>query len=113
MHTVEECDLSECFIDIIEKSNTNIWKTELTVNDKPLICKIDTGAQCNVISKKLYDKLQLSEVAKLEKVKSKLVAFSGNELRVLGQITVVAEYKYKNKFVPIKFHVVDTQSPPV
>lgn len=46
--------------------------------------KLDTGAQCNVISKSLADRCE----AKTEQSRTKkLITFSGNEMNVLGDDT--------------------------
>uniref|UniRef100_H3BCC1 Peptidase A2 domain-containing protein n=1 Tax=Latimeria chalumnae TaxID=7897 RepID=H3BCC1_LATCH len=70
--------------------------------------KVDTGAQCNVISKYLCERLS---VEKLQKSKAKLVSFSGPQIRVVGKITVLAQFK--EKFYPVTFQVVDVMVTPV
>uniref|UniRef100_H3AXF3 ribonuclease H n=1 Tax=Latimeria chalumnae TaxID=7897 RepID=H3AXF3_LATCH len=70
--------------------------------------KIDTGAQCNVISKCLCERLS---VEKLQKSKAKLVSFSGHQIKVVGKITVLAQFK--GKFYPVAFQVADAMITPV
>ena len=50
---------SDFFIDMVNSVDTKIdtdhWKVTLRINDKNVSCKIDSGVQCNVLPKNLYD----------------------------------------------------------
>ena len=54
----------------------NVWEVTLTVNSLVLSFKIETGAQCNVISKTAYNFVSKSS---LTKSNAKLVAFGGHK----------------------------------
>ena len=70
-----------------------------------LTFKIDTGAQCNVMSSKTYDHITQQP---LMKSKAKLVAFGGRRLTSRGKGTLLC--KYRNKFWPVQFEVLDDVS---
>ena len=61
------------FINMV-KCSTNKSSVTLLLNDKKTRFKIDTGAQCNVISRHTYHRLGSLP---LQKSHSRLVAFSG------------------------------------
>ena len=114
VHVVEEdseTETEQFYVDSVDAQKSNDWKIKLCVNNRPMTCKIDTGAQCNVLPKNVYDDLGLNKVTQIEKVKTKLVAYNGSELKVLGQVTVLAEYK--RKLFPVRFIVCNVQSPPI
>lgn len=65
-----------------EKDN---WFEEIIVNHIPVRFKLDTGAQCNVISASLAKKLN----TKIKKSSTKkLIAFNGTTIEVTGEIKV-------------------------
>ena len=39
------------------KNESSVWSITLTSNGLPISYKIDTGAQCNVVALKIYQKL--------------------------------------------------------
>ena len=80
----------------------------MKVNGQMLNCKIDTGVQCNVISENMFRVLKLQ---KLEKSRSKLVSYSGHNIKTRGKISVVGEYK--GKLFPLSFFVVEGDAPAV
>ena len=59
----EENDETDLLVDypfdVIQSANTqDDWMVDLKINGKTLRCKLDTGAQCNVIPKVVREKLQ-------------------------------------------------------
>ena len=95
VHSVEENisddDESDMYVATIENSTeTKDWKATIKVNDRHTTFKLDTGAQCNVISKKTYDQISKRP---LLKSKTKLVTFSGHKLKACGKASMVCEYK--------------------
>ena len=58
------------------------WRTTLIINNKSMLFKLDTGAECNVISKKVYDSVSKNPP---RKTKTKLVAFEGHRLNPYGK----------------------------
>ena len=97
------------YVATIENSTeTKDWKATIKVNDRHTTFKLDTGAQCNVISKKTYDQISKRP---LLKSKTKLVTFSGHKLKACGKASMVCEYKQKLNVV--EFEVVQQNVPSV
>lgn len=78
------------------------WCETVKIGNKSLTVKLDTGAQCNVLSYNLAKELNVPIVK--TKVK-KLISFSNHELKVRGEINVTG--KVKNKTVNLKFIVAE------
>ena len=75
-------------------------------NEKNISFKIDSGAQCNVISKKIYDQISTKP---LQKSHTKPVAFGGHKMRARGKACVV--YEYKGRYTLAEFEVVERTCP--
>ena len=56
-------------------ADTKEWEVDIRMNEQRVTFKIDTGAQCNVISKETYDKVSRQP---LTKSRAKLTAFGGH-----------------------------------
>ena len=82
--------------------NKKDWQVQLAVNRCKLSFKIDTGAQCNVISKTMFD---IVSKAPLVKSNARLVTFGGQRIVPFGKATLLCEHK--KKLHPIQFQVVD------
>mgnify|MGYP001557088947 CR=1 FL=1 len=76
-----------------------------------LRCKIDTGADCSVVSMKTLQSIMNSSSIKLTRTKSNLRVYDGSRVSVLGTITLQVEYRDKYKL--ITFNVVDQDLPSV
>ena len=95
------------FIGAIHAQDENKeWTTSLKVNNTNVMLKIDTGAECNVISKKTYEELSKTP---LEKSRTKLGAFGGQKLKTIGKFTTLCTYR--DKYWPIEFQVVNHEVP--
>ncbi|CAB4004151.1 Transposon Ty3-I Gag-Pol [Paramuricea clavata] len=95
------------FIGAIHAQDENKeWTTSLKVNNTNVMFKIDTGAECNVISKKTYEELSKTL---LEKSRTKLGAFGGQKLKTTGKFTTLCTYR--DKYWPIEFQVVNHEVP--
>ena len=68
--------------------------------------KIDTGAQCNVISTWKYHQLSSRP---LQKSHARLVAFGGQPLNTCGKVTMTCHHK--GKCHPVVFEVIDQDVP--
>ena len=104
----DTCETAEdLFIGMIRCATTTApeWKVSILVNQQRTSFKIDTGAQCNVISKNHYR--QLSSVP-LQKSHARLVAFGGERLNVSGKVTMRCEHKHK--FYNADFEVITKMS---
>ena len=96
-------DDNDLFVDTIcGDKNKKDWQVQLAVNRRKLSFKIDTGAQCNVISKTMFDTVSK---APLVKSNARLVAFGGHKIVPFGKATLLCEHK--KKLHPIQFQVVD------
>ena len=93
---------NDLFVDTIcGDKNKKDWQVQLAVNRRKLSFKIDTGAQCNVISKTMFD---IVSKAPLVKSNARLVAFGGHRIVPFGKATLLCEHK--KKLHPIQFQVV-------
>ena len=111
----EETDEQPLFVAVVTDSTTkdknsqqSKWHVNLKCNNKCFKCKIDTGAECNVMSRRDFEYLKLDE-KDMVKTKSRLTSYSGHKINSVAKITIACEYK--NIMHPITFHVVDGDSP--
>ncbi|KAK3093011.1 hypothetical protein FSP39_010012 [Pinctada imbricata] len=73
------------------------WMVKVVCNDKLLKLKIDTGAQCNVISLDTYKRLSRKS---LRKSRTKLVSYFGHKMSTYGETDLALLYKDKYHVVP-------------
>ncbi|XP_055708814.1 uncharacterized protein K02A2.6-like [Phlebotomus papatasi] len=78
------------------------WEAQMTVEKKKIVVKIDTGAQCNVITKSTLQKLQDYEI--LPSRVKRLVAFNGGHIKVQGRVQL--QCKIRKKVIPLWFQVI-------
>ena len=108
VHSVVQHDNSdsseEFFIDMVKCStnNSSDWKVTILVNGQKTSFKIDTGAQCNVIS--IQTCRQLGSLP-LQRSHARLVAFGGQRLNAYGKATINCQHK--GKTYPVVFEVID------
>ena len=95
---------TEMIIDTItDETLKQDWKTTVKLNDQDVTFKIDTGTQCNVLSKETYN---LVCQQPLKKSQAKLVAFGGHRISSLGKAVILCEHK--NKYSAVEFEVLST-----
>ena len=88
-------------LDGIEDGNNDKWEVDLIIEDKNVCCKLDTGAEANVISSKMLSSLKIPTM-KIEPTMTKLRAYGGKMITPIGKVTVaVGEDKHK-----LTFHVI-------
>ena len=86
------------------------WWTALTINGTQVEMEIDTGASPSLISKITYDKLQSSATLLLLKAEQiKLRTYTGEEISVLGSMSLTAESETCTCTLPLV--VVEGDSP--
>ena len=73
----------------------NILVTNLKVNNKSVKFKIDTGAQCNVLPKEIFDRIK--KKPKLVATRTKLTAYGGTPVPVIGKCSLEIEQTAKRK----------------
>ena len=71
----EESSEDDLLIDAVEGQNKTNWNVTVIINSHNTKFKIDTGAQCNVISSATYHQVSKQP---LRKSKSRLIAFGGH-----------------------------------
>lgn len=84
------------------------WRINLEIANKTVSVKLDTGAQCNVMSKPLYDTLTKKP---LKKSKVKLISYSGHSMSTIGKAELAL--CYKSKYYTLEYHIVNAQVTPV
>ena len=90
---------------ITSKAQAKSWNATLKIHSRDIKFKIDTGAQCNVMSRDTF--MQASKQP-LSRSKARLVAFGGQRITPVGKAVLLCEHK--KKFRPIEFEVVDNVS---
>ena len=107
----DDCDnpSKDMFIGmLLANSNSKDWKTTVLLNKRGTTFKLDTGAQCNVISKHKYDQISTKPLLPSH---ARLVAFGGIPLHPCGKATIPCQYK--NKQYAIEFEVIDQNIPSI
>ena len=107
----------EVFVDIVDiKTNELLvnsvhseWVHPLMVNKCIIPCKLDTGAQANVMSQ--YDLKHLKPVPKVHKTSVSLRGYDGGEIPVIGWC--VAKVCHKGNVAKISFIVVSGKKPAI
>jgi predicted aspartyl protease len=84
------------------------WTVTLKVEKSSVKFKIDTGAECNIISKSVCDKLGIK---KLQHPKAKLVSYTGHKLQIAGKIQ--CSVQHKDKYYVLPFYVVPGKVDPI
>ena len=90
---------------INSKTSQKNWYATIKVNEHDVRFKIDTGAQCNVLSQQTYERISSEPLTKSQ---AKLVAFGGQRIRSLGKSNILCEHK--GKYHTIEFEVVSNVS---
>ena len=98
----EDSDDGDLYLNVISttKQFTSYdWIETLKIGDKFLKIKLDSGAQCNVISERIAKKLQMH--IKPSKTK-RLISFSEHTINVIGEVDVHCQAKNKSDIVTFK-----------
>ena len=78
------------------------WRTVLTINGIQMEMEIDTGASVSLISKSTFDKFQSSAAfPPLTNEQIKLCTYTGEEINVLGSISVTAKSENCTSTLPL------------
>ena len=92
-------------IDMISGTYEPPWREKLLLGDKPIVFKLDSGADLTVISKDTYEKHFSHIVLKSPSVSLRSV---GQPLKCLGRFETTAQHK--NKTCPVEVFVTDSNS---
>ena len=79
------------------------------MNGVPLVMELDAGAAYSIIPKDALEKLFLN--ARLEDIDLSLATYTGERLKVLGQLSVQEQYEGQELQLPLI--VVDCKGPPL
>ena len=82
-------------VEVNSVDTNKVWLVELDVRGHQIRAKIDTGAQVNVISQKLVNKLG----TQITHSDTKLTAYSGDSIPVVGQTNLKCFYKGKEYLI--------------
>ena len=94
----ESDDQTEYEIHHSSTGSTNAITVPVLLNKSKLEMEVDTGAALSVISKSTYDQLWSDESAPpLKPAAAKLKTYTGEQIRVVGAITVEVEHNHQQK----------------
>ncbi|KAK3087333.1 hypothetical protein FSP39_004790 [Pinctada imbricata] len=96
-------------INTLTVASIDTWTIEISLENKPVKLKLDTGAQCNIISYQLFNKMNW--MSEIKRCKTKLVSYTGHKLPIKGKTLITAEYK--GKIYPLEFYIVHGNAVPV
>ena len=99
------------FIGAISKEgqDNELWEVKMKINDKVIRFKLDTGAQANVISNDLFQKVRRNE--NMRSTNARLETYSGEKIKPLGEVDMAIETK--NKYAVLTFIIVDLKQAPI
>ncbi len=130
IHEIEQEEIAELFIGTIDierseqtaskwlaqmntvstmESENKKWTQEFRINNCILTFKLDTGAECNVLSYKDFEKT--SKTTSLKKSNCSLVTYSGHTMEPKGKAMLKCGYK-DNEF-ELELQIVDEDSPAI
>ena len=75
----------------------------LKINEHSALFKMDTGAQCNVVSERFC---KTADGKYNNKTKAKLISYSGHELKAVEKATIAVECK--DKYYLLDVHAVSS-----
>ena len=96
-----ELEVGAVTIDACSSSAKSMWFIDMSVNDFCFKAKVDTGAQVNVLSRSVYDKLGCSD--DLKPANRTLRAYNGSPIPLLGMIDLSCTYQ--DRQYPAKFYI--------
>lgn len=99
------------FMYSLDSGKEDDWTVQLLVNDaKPINFKIDTGAQCNVMSLKACQDANI-KMKQLTRSNSKLVSYSGNAAKACGKVQT--SVRHKDQYFLMEIQIVDDNVQPI
>ncbi|GBO26224.1 Retrovirus-related Pol polyprotein from transposon 17.6 [Araneus ventricosus] len=93
-------------------SMSSSWQAILLINDRPVNFKIDTGAQANIISKKLLNDMYGSGV-NVRKTSVKLSTYTGQTIELLGCTTLPVKKDLNSPVIHLDFLVTKNSYQPI
>ena len=81
-----------------EKSRKE-WNIHLNISRRRVGFKVDTGAQCNILSEEMFNVLKtegnLGNKTTIKPSKVTLTSFSGHKMKPIGQCSILCEFRNK------------------
>ena len=112
------CDKSdnktEYFVNAVSSEVDDLydWILPLQTSDIEIHFNLDTGGQCNIIPRKIYD--LIPNRPKLYAAKDKLTSYDGGNIEVDGKCIVrITKPDTPGKSYPVQCFVVPSESPPI
>lgn len=68
-------------------NNSNNWYKKLLINNQTIRFKVDSGAQVNIITKRVFDSLGLHDIVMLES-DTMLTGYTGHQIPVTGRVVI-------------------------
>uniref|UniRef100_A0A1A8IVJ0 Peptidase A2 domain-containing protein n=1 Tax=Nothobranchius kuhntae TaxID=321403 RepID=A0A1A8IVJ0_NOTKU len=83
-----EADTDTLYIGVVssDKNETNCWKETVTIRKVPIVFKLDTGADANVLPMQVYHKIP--GPVQLRSTKTVLIAFGGARISAEGIVSL-------------------------
>lgn len=116
VNAIEEAssDDDDFFISTISKEraetnrdNDSHWLEQIQIRDVSVRVKLDSGAECNVISKAIADRIGGTKSTRTKR----LISYTGDKINVAGEI--IAPTKVRGKVFNIKYIVIEESREPV
>ena len=109
MESQFEDTTEDLFISEVQGTNRKNIQYTLMLNDSPVNFKLDTGAECNVVSKKLVDRLKGDTKSTTTVLKS----FGGYALNTIGMCSINTTVPKHQASRPVDYYVVANQVTPL
>lgn len=93
-----------------EESKEKQWMETVSINKHSIACKLDTGAECNVLPLGIFQELGLSRT-NVVKCDINVVSYSNDKTKALGYI--ISDCIIKGKECKVKFVIVDIKAMPI
>lgn len=87
----ESQEEEEFYLDEV-KMDENIWLEKLGINDREIEIKVDSGAQCNILSYETFERLRLNKNL-IHPTKTRITSFSNHMVELIGKIKINSTYK--------------------
>ncbi|KAJ8358792.1 hypothetical protein SKAU_G00153170 [Synaphobranchus kaupii] len=105
-------DLKRKFEFIFEEAeieDNEKWTENLIINSRNVTFKLDTGAECNVMSEKTFSSLDIR--GRLKASNCKLVTYSGHKMAPLGKKALTCQFKGQKH--RIEFEIIQQEAPAI
>lgn len=93
-----------------ENNNSKKWTQKLKLNNSVLTVKLDTGAECNVLSVRDFERITNKD-AVLQKSGCKLVTYSGHMIATKGKAKLKCDFR--DKEYELEFQIIERDSPAI